>query len=134
VSAFYDFLKGPFLIGVAWFLWELVAGEVWRGYRQRRSTGWPVAYGLITKASTFRAKFETTLTLEYSYPIAEEPYTVAAEFQKPFDTSEEAQSWARVLSGKNVPVRVNPRNPWKSQLADSDLESIGQSIPVSPQT
>jgi hypothetical protein len=54
----------------------------------------------------------------------DEPQPVLAEFQKEFFSLEEAERWADNLLEKTVLVRVNPANPWKSQLLDSELEVI----------
>ena len=98
--------------------------RAWWHYRQRRSESWPIAQALIRKAAVHDSKHESILTLWYSYPAPGEQYSISAEFQKTFYSHEEACLWGDALSGKTVPVRLDPRNPWKSFMLDIDLQPI----------
>jgi hypothetical protein len=98
--------------------------SAWWHYRQRRSESWPVAQALIKKAAVHDSKSESILTLWYCYPAPGEQYSISAEFQKTFYSHEEACLWGDALSGKTVPVRLDPRNPWKSFMLDIDLQPI----------
>jgi len=111
-------------VGAAWALLEWLLGTVWRNRNQARVHTWPVAFGRITKAAVFTGKQDITLTLSYTYAVAEEPYPIPAEFEKGFYRTEDAQAWADALVEQMVPVHVNPKNCWKSRLLDSELEAI----------
>ncbi len=111
-------------IGGTWALFELLAGTVWRNRKQLRGQNWPISFGQVTKTRVFSDNHETTLTLSYTYPVADEPYPIPAEFEKEFYVTEDAQTWADALADKTIPVHVNPANSWKSKLLDSELESI----------
>ncbi len=100
----------------------------WRLYRQARASTWAVVTGQVLEATTFEDKYETTLTLRYSYHVPDEPEPVLSEFQKQFYDVTEAERWADALCDKFIPVRVNPRNPWRSQLWDSELKGIVASV------
>lgn len=120
------------VIGIAAFLFLNEQFEkLWRRYRQSRAQIWPVTVGRVLEAAVFRGKHEVTLTLRYSYAIPDEPYPIPAEFQKQFLSPSEAELWADALSGQPIPVRVNPKNVWKSQLWDSELEAIVTSTAAS---
>lgn len=102
----------------------LLFDQYLRSRAQARARTWPVLYGQVSKAAIYEGKHEVTLTVWYSYQIPDEPQPVLAEFQKEFFSLEEAERWADNLCEKAVSVRVNPANPWKSQLLDSELEAI----------
>ena len=95
-----------------------------RSHAQARAQTWPVVYGQVSKTAIYEGKHDVTLTVWYSYQIPDGPQPVLAEFQKEFFSLEEAERWADNLLEKTVLVRVNPANPWKSQLLDSELEVI----------
>jgi hypothetical protein len=95
-----------------------------RSRGQTRAEKWTVNYGQISKAAVFEGTYDATLTLWYSYQIPDEPHPISGEFQKEFASLKEAERWADNLSERTIPVRVNPANPWKSQLLDSELEAI----------
>ena len=99
----------------------------WLRHRQDRAQTWTVTSGQVTEAAVFRERYEVTLTLRYSYTICDEPYPIPGEFQKQFASPVEAEQWADALCDKAIPVRVNPENPWRSQLWDSELEAIVKS-------
>ena len=98
--------------------------KYWQLHRRVRSQTWPLRFGQVTRAAVFEGKHEVILTLWYSYPVPDEPHPIPAEFQKEFLSIDEAQRWADALSDKDIPVHVNPANSWKSELWDSDLETI----------
>jgi L-rhamnose mutarotase len=98
--------------------------ETGRRYKRRRSQPWPMLTAQITQATIHTDKYESTLTLQYSYYVPDEPYPIPAEYQKQFYDEQKANCWADALRDKNVPVRVDPANSWRSQLWDSDLELI----------
>ncbi len=95
-----------------------------RSHSQARARTWPVVHGQVSKTAIYEGKHDVTLTVWYSYQLSDEPQPVLAEFQKEFFSPEEAERWADNLLEKTVLVRVNPANPWKSQLLDSELEII----------
>jgi len=98
--------------------------RAWWHYRQRRSESWPVAQAFVKKTAVHDNKDDSILTLWYSYPAPGEQYSISAEFQKTFYSHDEACLWGDALSGKTVPVRLNPRNSWKSFMLDIDLQPI----------
>src|SRR5215469_5331439 len=71
-----------------------------------------------------QGEHEARLKMRYFYTLPEQPYPIPAEFWKEFSRRSEAERWADALFGKTIPVRVDPKNPWKSQLWDSELEAI----------
>jgi hypothetical protein len=46
------------------------------------------------------------------------------EFEKTFDSLEEAKEWAEACKGLTVKVHVNPRNPDDSILMDEDVPNV----------
>jgi hypothetical protein len=101
-----------------------VAEQLVRRYKQRRSQSWATLSAQITQATIHEGKHDWTLTLQYSYTVPDEPYPIPTEYQKQFYDEEEAKRWADALRDKHVPVRVDPANPWRSQLSESDLKLI----------
>ena len=101
-----------------------------RIHKLHQSETWPISYGQINETTVHETKYETTLTLQYSYPAPTEPYPIPAEFRKEFPSSGDALTWADALNGKAIPVRYNPSNPWKSVLWDSDLQPIVDAWPT----
>lgn len=112
----------------------LLFDQYLRARAQARAQAWPVAYGKVSKTAIHEGKHKVTLTLWYSYQLPDEAQPVLAEFQKEFFSLEEAERWADNLFDKTVFVRINPANPWKSQLLDSELEVIVTSNAPEAQT
>jgi hypothetical protein len=110
------------VIGVA-FLLEFVP-RAWRAHMQHRSLSWPVSHGRITKVMVHQAKHESILTVSYTYPLPTDPGSAFGEFQKEFDSVEEAEKWADALAYRAVPVRFDPTNFWTSELPESDLKTV----------
>jgi hypothetical protein len=106
--------------------------RAWSAYKQRRSGTWPISYGHITKTAVHQSEYESILTLEYSYPVPDEPYPIPGEFLKQFSLPEQAWAWAEALRDKNIPVRFSPSNAWKSVLVDFDLETVANASPPLP--
>jgi hypothetical protein len=115
-------------ISVVVFILTFAACErAWHAYKRRKSETWPVSYGVVTEASVHKGHAEITLTVRYSYPAQGEPYPVPAEFQKTFSSlrdEPQAERWAEALVQKQIPIRFDPRNQWRSTLWESDLEPI----------
>jgi hypothetical protein len=111
-----------FIVGIL-FLFELLKMR-WRAHKQRHILSWPVSNGQITKVVVHQAKHESILTVSYSYPLPEGPGPAFGEFQREFDSIEEAERWADTLANRAVHVRFNPTNYWNSELVESDLETI----------
>jgi hypothetical protein len=106
-------------------------GRAWKGYKKRRSEMWPICYGQIDEVTIFHDKYGIILTLNYSYPVPDEPYPIPAEFQMTFGSADDAEAYADALSKTPIPVRVDPANSWRSQL-DSDLDAIVEAAGVDP--
>jgi hypothetical protein len=95
-----------------------------RTHKQRRSLSWPASNGRITKVVVHRAKYESILTVSYSYPLPDDPGSAFGEFQREFDSVEEAEKWADALTNRTVPVRFDPTNFWNSELREPDLKTV----------
>jgi hypothetical protein len=115
--------KMPFILASISFALSGLA-KAYRVSKRRQSETWSTSYGLVTKATVHEMKHESLLRISYSYPVPEEPYPIPSEFEMDFPSSDEAGMWAEALSGKTIPVRFNPANPWKSVLWDSDLRAV----------
>ena len=98
--------------------------KYWRRRTQARADTWPVTTGQVSETAVSQGEHEARLKMRYYYTLPEQPYPIPAEFWKEFSRRSEAERWADALFGKTIPVRVDPKNPWKSQLWDSELEAI----------
>lgn len=97
--------------------------RMWRSYRLSQSQTWPVTHGNTLRAEAEEGK----LKLFYIYRVGENSFQ--GEFEKKFRDETEAQWWADALSKKQVVVHYDPDNPKRSQLWESDLLPIVQSLP-----
>ncbi|MGO9306352.1 MAG: hypothetical protein ACLP3R_22060 [Candidatus Korobacteraceae bacterium] len=111
--------------GAIWILVDIASRVFRKVGKESVGLSWPIAYGTVTDVDVSKGIRRSCLTLQYSYPVPDEPYPTPAEFEIEV-VSAEANRWAEALDGKTIPVRVNPENCWKSQLLLSDLEPIVQ--------
>jgi hypothetical protein len=99
----------------------------WRSFRMARTQTWPITYGRTLRSEASEARNTFRLKVFYSYSIGQESYQ--GEFEKKFRDEAEAQLWADALREKQVAVHYDPEKTSRSQLWDSDLLPIVQSLP-----
>jgi hypothetical protein len=80
----------------------------------------------------YQARYESILTVSYSYPLPNDPGSAFGEFQREFDSVEEAEKWADALANRTVPVRFDPTNFWNSELPESDLKATVEATTPAP--
>jgi hypothetical protein len=96
----------------------------------KRGRDWPTVNALIDVVSVVVQTEETRYgervigyqaTLTYFY---RNPDLQMGEYCRMFDGEREANVWANSYKGRNVPVRVDPRDSSSSVLLPSDLDSL----------
>ncbi|HUM06966.1 MAG TPA: DUF3592 domain-containing protein [Terriglobales bacterium] len=100
--------------------------KLWRSYRLSRSQTWPLTHGTTLRSESEDGK----LKVFYSYGVGESSFQ--GEFEKKFRDTSEAEWWAEALTKKQVAVHYDPNNPQRSELWESDLMPIVQSLPPAP--
>lgn len=95
-----------------------------RSYQRRRSETWPISFGHILGASAEEKDKQILLKAPFSYRVDSESY--GGTFKKTFVDIDEANAWAEALRGKQVAVRYDPNKPSRSQVWESDLQTIVQ--------
>jgi hypothetical protein len=85
---------------------------------------WPLLTGQVTQVAVFHERLQSTVTISYTYAVPDEPYSVPAETQRSFSAAGYADAWADALTGKTIPVRVNPAKSWQSEVWQADLDAI----------
>jgi hypothetical protein len=99
--------------------------RAWSSYQSHRGETWPISYGRIVSATIETQGNTVVLKAPYSYRVADASY--GATFRKVFSDSDEANSWEKALTGKEVPVRYDPNRTSRSRLWESDLQPMVQS-------
>jgi hypothetical protein len=97
---------------------------VWHFLKQLNSDDWPIIQGKCTFAGVEENDNQIQLKVLYCYQLPTEKYPTCAAYYKDFFNRDDAQQWAKALHERDVPVHYNPRNPDKSNLSDSDLQSL----------
>lgn len=106
--------------------------RVWKSYQHHRGETWPISYGRILSTAVETQGNAVVLKAPYSYRVGNESY--GATFRKIFSDSDQANSWDKALTGKEVPVRYDPNKPSRSLVWESDLQPMVQSAaPVTPE-
>jgi hypothetical protein len=101
------------------------AQKIWRGYQERRTETWPIAYGRSDRVTLDTERKKVKWKCYYTYRVGQENFV--GSFRRDFEDPDEAEEWQEALQKKQIAVRYDPENPSRSQLRESDLEPIVRS-------
>lgn len=97
---------------------------LWRFFKEVKSEDWPVIQGKCTFAGVEDKDNRHELKVLYSYKLPTEKWASCGAFHKDFFNRTTANLWAKALNERDIPIHYHPNNPDKSNLMDSDLQSI----------
>jgi Protein of unknown function (DUF3592) len=124
-----------FYVWIAFILIGWVV-PVWRWFRRKRASAWPIADGRIESTDVTKANFSLTTKsgyyvaqLGYSYSVAGS--THSGLYKQEFPTEPAANDFVRDLRGKAVAIRYSPSKPSLSMVLEPDIEAVLQNRPPS---
>jgi hypothetical protein len=104
-----------------------VIAFAWSIYARRRTEQWPTLQGRIEQAWAEpgrgnRSTGTCEVRIKYSYSF--EGATYEGEYRRPFEDEDAAHEFAFGLSGRSIPVHVDPNRPKRSGLLPRDVDSV----------